>query len=66
MEVLERNLDKSMPTVIGLADAMGAYGRETALYLIAKRLGLELPTPPRRVLRHDLAGSAAAHEVDLV
>ncbi|MGB0849315.1 MAG: hypothetical protein ACPGSM_21445 [Thiolinea sp.] len=48
IDTFKKYIHKNSATEIELADAMGAYGRETALYERAKILGLELPCPPVR------------------
>jgi hypothetical protein len=60
MDVLKRHISNNMPTLVELADSVGPYGRETALYVLAKHLGLELQAPPLRATRAGLGVSEDA------
>lgn len=62
LDTLNRYIDKTMPTLTELADGVGEFGRETALYALARRLGLSMPQPPQRIASTSLGSSAEPAE----
>jgi len=57
MDTLKKYNSKIAPTMLELADAAGSYGREAALYDLAKRLGLRMPVAPERLATASLGAA---------